>query len=103
MTVGLELVQWALWWMAEQRRQYILNMRKALYYLDRRLVMSTPSSFFGPPRLPARRMGEPGWLTRRQDWKRSLELAEWKMSDLVPLPTSPPYGRGPRSKLGPGW
>ncbi len=35
MTAGLELVQWALWWMAEQRRQYILKMRKALYYTQR--------------------------------------------------------------------
>ena len=37
MTVGLELVQWALWWMAEQRRRYILNMRKTMYYMHRRI------------------------------------------------------------------
>ena len=39
MALGLRPV---LAWVAEQRRQYIVNMRKALYYLERRIVMSLP-------------------------------------------------------------
>ena len=90
MTVGLELVQWALWWMAEQRRQYILNMRKALYYLDRRIVMgltwaipTLPGSFGPQPKTPV-------WLTRRRDWRRNLRIANWTITET-------------HTKLGPGY
>ena len=91
MTTGLELVQWALWWMAEQRRQYILNMRKALYYLDRRIVMGLTSAIY--PTLPGSfgpQPNTPVWLTRRRDWRRNLRIANWIITET-------------HTKLGPGY
>ena len=73
MTTGLELVQWALWWMAEQRRQYILNMRKTLYYIQRAFLVALPPDY-GFPQLPG------GFtmhydLTKLRHWKD--EISTW--------------------------
>ena len=84
MTTGLELVQWALWWMAEQRRQYIVKMRKRLYHLNRAMFHTYNQLGFGSlfPQLPAHsllQLNTPGWLEKRWQWEEEYRVtsAEW--------------------------
>ena len=101
MTTGLELVQWALWWMAEQRRQYILNMRKALYYMHRRtnigrLMLGLPVKLLpGASRTPI-------YLTQP---RREYDLAGWDLNGVTRLVTGEPHQPDTaRGRLrGPGW
>ena len=65
--LALDALRTVVEWMELQRRQYILNMRKTLYYMHRRFFVEEPVMHVIQPILPGH---ETGALSRRWRWQQ---------------------------------